>query len=653
MAIPLPTPTNNPVPSADIRDHMFAGAKLDEAVTSKNFTYTDRFGQQHLTIDGIKHRADQAISAFGYITMDSFQAGATLTLPNQVLRDTSTGEYYRWDGAFPKVVPAGATPATAGGVAKGAWVSVGDASLRANLGSSETGMGAGLVNTDDGLTVQEHLDNIKNKFGSVMPEDFGLSTDTANLLAAVAYAKTNGINVNLKTGKTYTLTGTRGLEIDLGKFSFGPLFGHAKIDASGFTGAYAVWVHSSLPYPDAMYLNTPHEFRGVVLIGDRTISGVAGLLLGNNDNDTTNGTYNGQCNIIGCTFSDFDTVILCTNSTWRYKFTRCTVSSGTSRVFYAPAGLTNSGENISFDNSWIADSKNAPFEIGCENFAVMMVNTSVVNTRILVSGTAAHFFFSLGNIENPGATAFYKYVEITGTHAEAVISNSSVAMNQPSLFTDAPYSGVANSTFKFLNVKTQSNAYVPQTTTGIRVWVSGDCFVMASGCSFDYTSGGVKIPFAKRLGIVCDSDFESGGLTHWIINNASQVTQTAQVIAGAARNGSYGLQLTSISGYSIYATQKVAVSPGRAFVTSAWGKVVTSAASGNPGTISIDFYDYGGVQISGSSYSSNMSNSNTDWTVLGGFLCGIVPAGAAYAQLNLRAYNGGVVYYDDIVINLI
>ena len=65
--------------------------------------------------------------------MDSFQAGATLTLPNQTLRDTSTGEYYRWDGVFPKVVPAGSTPANSGGVSIGAWLSVGDATLRGQI----------------------------------------------------------------------------------------------------------------------------------------------------------------------------------------------------------------------------------------------------------------------------------------------------------------------------------------------------------------------------------------------------------------------------------------------------------------------------------------------------------------------------------------
>lgn len=88
------------------------------------------------TLDGLENLYQQAIVSVGYITMDSFQLGATITLPNQVLRWTppdGDGEYYRWDGVFPKVVPVGSTPASTGGVGLGAWVSVGDASLRSEL----------------------------------------------------------------------------------------------------------------------------------------------------------------------------------------------------------------------------------------------------------------------------------------------------------------------------------------------------------------------------------------------------------------------------------------------------------------------------------------------------------------------------------------
>lgn len=123
-------PTNLPVPSESPFDFKFNIGKIDEVVTSQGWTYTDRFGVKHYTIEGMRWLAQQAIAGFGYITIDSFEDGNTLTLPNQVLRLEATGEYYRWDGSFPKDVPENSTPEIAGGIGQGKWLSVGDATLR-------------------------------------------------------------------------------------------------------------------------------------------------------------------------------------------------------------------------------------------------------------------------------------------------------------------------------------------------------------------------------------------------------------------------------------------------------------------------------------------------------------------------------------------
>lgn len=130
------TPTNLPVPSESARDLKFNAGKIDEFVTSLNLKYSDRFGGEHYTIEGLRQLAQQAISAFGWVPMDSFQDGATLTLPNQVLRwklPDGDGDYYRWDGAFPKVVLVESTPESTGGIGAGKWLSVGDAVLRTQI----------------------------------------------------------------------------------------------------------------------------------------------------------------------------------------------------------------------------------------------------------------------------------------------------------------------------------------------------------------------------------------------------------------------------------------------------------------------------------------------------------------------------------------
>ncbi|MBT0498739.1 hypothetical protein [Morganella morganii] len=142
-------PTQNAVPSEAPRDLKFNSGKIDEFVTSLEHEYKDRFGRCHMTIEGMKWMFDQLVLRFkvdmnqaiisaGYITVDSFQQGAQLpdneiTQRNQILRDETTGEYYRWDGDLPKVVPAGSTPESTGGIGKGAWIDIGGANLRTDL----------------------------------------------------------------------------------------------------------------------------------------------------------------------------------------------------------------------------------------------------------------------------------------------------------------------------------------------------------------------------------------------------------------------------------------------------------------------------------------------------------------------------------------
>lgn len=136
------TPTNLPVPSESPRDLKYNAGKIDEFVTSMGWTYIDRFGQKHYTIEGINYIAQQAMNAFGYVILSgkTFTTGATINNHNEVLLNTSDGEYYKWTGTFasgPKVVPENSTPASTGGVGPGSWVGVGDASLRAALAAMD------------------------------------------------------------------------------------------------------------------------------------------------------------------------------------------------------------------------------------------------------------------------------------------------------------------------------------------------------------------------------------------------------------------------------------------------------------------------------------------------------------------------------------
>ena len=160
------TPTNQPVPSEKPQDLKFNAGKIDEFVTSMAKQYIDRFGQAHYTIEGLRWVVQQAIAAFGYITLDSFEDGNTLTLQNQVLRLESTGEYYRWDGVLPKTVPAGSTPDSTGGIGDGAWVAVGAAAF---------GQSIAIVDSVKDLMAvgDKSANNVRHVTGYVPGTDFG------------------------------------------------------------------------------------------------------------------------------------------------------------------------------------------------------------------------------------------------------------------------------------------------------------------------------------------------------------------------------------------------------------------------------------------------------------------------------------------------
>ncbi|EPG1714846.1 glycosyl hydrolase family 28-related protein [Morganella morganii] len=205
-------PTQNAVPSEAPRDLKFNSGKIDEFVTSLEHEYKDRFGRSHLTIEGIKWMFDQlverfkvdmnqAIIAAGYIPMDSFQQGAEITKRNEILRDETTGEYYRWDGDLPKSVPVGSTPESVGGVGVGKWVGVGDASLRSELSSEN---GASLIGTIGGRSLADKLTELVSvrDFGA---KGDGVTDDTAAIKSAMDFVSGKGGGVVYIPSGTYIL----------------------------------------------------------------------------------------------------------------------------------------------------------------------------------------------------------------------------------------------------------------------------------------------------------------------------------------------------------------------------------------------------------------------------------------------------------------
>lgn len=214
------TPTNKPVPSGSPIDLKFNAGKIDEFVTSMGWTYTDRFGVKHYTIEGINYLAQQAMASFGYVilTGKTFTTGATINNPNEVLLNTVDGEYYKWTGSFasgPKVVPANSTPESTGGIGPGVWIGVGDASLRAALAGPE---GASMVGLPQGGNVQDAISYVTPEMMGAARTYNAAVDDMPFVQAAIDEAEANGSRVVLlqrmyqltSAPKTFTTPGDDG-----------------------------------------------------------------------------------------------------------------------------------------------------------------------------------------------------------------------------------------------------------------------------------------------------------------------------------------------------------------------------------------------------------------------------------------------------------
>ncbi|HHO0365308.1 TPA: hypothetical protein ACRR7A_004323, partial [Klebsiella quasipneumoniae] len=145
--VPLPTPTQAPVPSTDIRNAVFAGAKLDEEVTGTGEFYTDRLGVKRLTNTGRNNQFDAAqldranrfeqfLLSSGYVFLGDYEDGPfQFSARNQYIRYNN--QYYRLNTATDVGFTTTGTDATSFANDVTHFVLMDGDTLRQNLGSDE------------------------------------------------------------------------------------------------------------------------------------------------------------------------------------------------------------------------------------------------------------------------------------------------------------------------------------------------------------------------------------------------------------------------------------------------------------------------------------------------------------------------------------
>ncbi|MHB7463854.1 hypothetical protein ACYCMD_22860, partial [Klebsiella pneumoniae] len=193
--VPLPTPTQAPVPSTDIRNAVFAGAKLDEEVTGTGEFYTDRLGVKRLTNTGRNNQFDAAqldranrfeqfLLSSGYVFLGDYEDGPfQFSARNQYIRYNN--EYYRLNAATDVGFTTTGTDATSFANDVTHFVLMDGDTLRQNLGSGEADLGGALVSIDN-ATARELAEN--NIFRKMTRADINTMLNTPGAEVDVEYA---------------------------------------------------------------------------------------------------------------------------------------------------------------------------------------------------------------------------------------------------------------------------------------------------------------------------------------------------------------------------------------------------------------------------------------------------------------------------------
>ena len=224
--VPLPTPTQAPVPSTDIRNAVFAGAKLDEEVTGSGEYYTDRLGVNRLTNTGRNNqfnsaqvdranRFEQFLLSSGYVFLGNYEDGPfQFSARNQYIRYDN--QYYRLNAETDVGYTTTGTDATSFANDVMHFVLMDGDSLRQNLASRLKYFGGWLSGyarnkiTSTIKTVSQMLDASPIyvwEFADLITEKPDLSNPetwdwTPAILAAVAQSKANNFEpVMLPAGK--------------------------------------------------------------------------------------------------------------------------------------------------------------------------------------------------------------------------------------------------------------------------------------------------------------------------------------------------------------------------------------------------------------------------------------------------------------------
>lgn len=167
----------------------------------------------------VSDRVTDTTETSHYRKLRSFEKGSNSirTATDALLWEGATGgqgPYFVWQGVLPKFVPSGSTPMTTGGIADGAWLDVGNATLRGILTNSNPDMGANIpiYNQDfTGSVPRSVADKLHEHYSARDVNILGDGSDERDKLITLINNR-NGRRIDLM-GKTVSIASNISLEL--------------------------------------------------------------------------------------------------------------------------------------------------------------------------------------------------------------------------------------------------------------------------------------------------------------------------------------------------------------------------------------------------------------------------------------------------------
>lgn len=328
------------------------------------------------------------------------------------------GDWYYWEGALPKVIPANSTPASTGGVADGAWRPVGDITLRGQLASTN---GANLVLFTPLSGPERFLqDYLREGFIRVSSRDELLSAQT--VIKTVIHKRTE-----VRLSRDFSPWTAAQTDIDL---AYVTIVGEADgvfIDATGIpnvAGNYWLRLYNSaatetlingLPFLEGSRL------KGVSVRGPGRSSNVNGLFWHSPEGSLGNISW------AGVQIQEFAKGVSYGQNAYIIHAFGCYILRCNTYCVGMDSGFANSGENISFFGCTIGVSGGPAVYNNNGNGGFDFHGASVDYAGQVAVADAGYITFNGGhheqeNTANPSTGPWY----VTGAAATARITCNNV-----------------------------------------------------------------------------------------------------------------------------------------------------------------------------------------------------------------------------------